>query len=133
MKDKKNLILTIILSVVAVIILVGAVIILNSSYAPKENGEIKIQLVDVENEVLTEKTIEFYEGESLQYLIEKNFENVVFENGMIMSFESFTTPSDWSMFLMIYVNGAESYVGLADIKFTDGTIITFKITEYISS
>jgi len=47
-----------------------------------------------------------------------------------MSIEDYVTPSDWSTFIMIYVDGQMSEVGLKDIKYKDGTLITFQITSY---
>jgi len=55
----------------------------------------------------------------------------VISDGMIMSIETFTTPSDWSTFISIYVNDEMSMVGLLDIKFEDGTKISFINTEYV--
>jgi hypothetical protein len=133
MKNKKNLILTIILSLVAVIILIGAIIILNDSYKPEVDGQIQVELIDLNGNVVLEKTIEFQEGNTLKYLIEQNFSNVVIEDGMLMSIESFKTASDWSTFIMIYVDNEESMFGLLDIEFTNGTLISFKMTEYIYS
>lgn len=133
MKNKKNLILTIILSLVAVIILIGAIIILNNSYKPEVDGQIQVELIDLNGNVVLEKTIEFQEGNTLKYLIEENFSNVVIEDGMLMSIESFETASDWSTFIMIYVDNEESMVGLLDIEFTNGTLISFKMTEFVYS
>ena len=48
-----------------------------------------------------------------------------------MSIETFTTPSDWSTFISIYVNNEMSMVGLLDIKFEDGIKISFINTEYV--
>ena len=48
-----------------------------------------------------------------------------------MTFEDYVTPSDWSTFISIYVNDEMSMVGLNDIKFEDGTKISFIITEYV--
>lgn len=133
MKNKKNLILTIILSLVAVIILIGAIIILNDSYKPEVDGQIQVELIDLNGNVVLGKTIEFQEGNTLKYLIEQNFSNVVIEDGMLMSIESFETASDWSTFIMIYVDNEESMVGLLDIEFTNGTLISFKMTEFVYS
>ena len=63
-------------------------------------------------------------------LISNNFENVTYNDGMIMSIEKFTTPVDWSKFISIYVDDEMSMVGLADVIFKDGTKISFIITEF---
>ena len=80
--------------------------------------------------IIKEKQIPFNEGDLLVDLISNNFENVTYESGMIMSILDYTTPSDWSTFISIYVNGEASLVGLKDIVFENGTKISFIITEY---
>ena len=65
--------------------------------------------------------------------MEANFDNVVFENGMLMSIDTFTTPSDWSTFISVYVDDEMSMVGLLDIQFTDGTKISLVMTEFTYS
>ena len=81
--------------------------------------------------VVSERQIEFNVGDTLDQLLKENYENVVITDGMIMSIETFTTPSDWSTFISIYVNDEMSMVGLLDIKFEDGTKISFVNTEYV--
>ena len=133
MKDKKKLILTIVLSLVAVVVLVIASVMVSRHYASQSDGHIKVQLVELDGTTTLEKDVEFKEGDTLQYLLEENFENVVIENGMLMSIENFTTASDWSTFISIYVNGEMSMVGLLEIEFVDGTTISFVMTEFIYS
>ena len=133
MKNKKKLILTIILSLVAVAVLVIAGVMVNEHYASHGDGHIQVQLVELDGTTTLEKNVEFKEGDTLQYLLEENFENVVIENGMLMSIEHFTTASDWSTFISIYVNGEISMVGLLEIEFKNETIISFVMTEYIFS
>ena len=91
MKDKKKLILTIVLSLVAVVVLVIAGVMVSRHYASQSDGHIKVQLVELDGTTTLEKDVEFKEGDTLQYLLEENFENVVIENGMLMSIENFTT------------------------------------------
>ena len=131
MKDKKKLILTIVLSFVAVVVFVVASIMINDHFASQSDGQIQVQLVNLEGNTTIEKEIDFKEGDTLQYLLENNFDNVVIENGMLISIEDFTTASDWSTFISIYVNNEMSQVGLLEIHFTDGTLISFVLTEFI--
>lgn len=131
MKDKKKLILSIILSIVAVAVFIGAYLMINNNYESDKDGQITVVLVELDGTTAMEKTIDFKEGDTLQQLIEQNFNNVVIENGMIMSIETFTTPSDWSTFISIYVNDEMSMVGLAEIQFTNGTKISFIMTEFV--
>ena len=133
MEDKKKTFLTIVLSLVALIVLVIACVMVSKHYASQNNGHILVELIDLEGTTVLEKNIQFKKGDTLQYLLEDHFENVVIDTGMIMSIESFTNAPDWSTFISIYVNGEMSMVGLLDIEFVDGTTISFVMTEYIFS
>lgn len=129
MKDKKKLILTIVLLLVAVVIFVGVYLKINSKYTTDSDGQIQVEIVDLDGVVIKDKTIEFNEGDTLKELLEENFNNVVFESGMLMAIEDYTTPSDWSTFLCVYVDGQMSMVGLLEVQFTNGTKISLVITE----
>ncbi len=129
---KKNLILKIVLSVIALGVVVLCVVLLHNSFKPDYDGIITVEVIDLDGSVINKKEIEFKENDQLMNLIEDNFNNVTYQNGMIMSVEDYNTPSDWSTFISIYVNDEISPVGLADIVFTDGTKISLIITEYIS-
>ena len=83
MKDKKKLILSIILSIVAVAVFIGAYLMINNNYESDSDGQITVVLVELDGTTAVEKTIDFKEGDTLQQLIEQNFNNVVMENGMI--------------------------------------------------
>lgn len=133
MNNRKNRILTIILSLIGVIVFVIASVMVSRHFASKSEGQIQVQLIDLEGNITKEKEIEFDKGDTLQYLLEENFDNVVIENGMLMSIENFTTPLDWSTFISIYVDNEISPVGLLDIEFKDGTLISFVMTEFIYS
>ena len=133
MKSKKKLILTIALSLVAVVVLVELYLKINSKYTSDSDGEIQIELVALDGSIIKKKTIDFNEGDTLEQLLEENFNNVVFENGMLMAIEDYTTPSDWSTFISVYVDGEMSMVGLLEIQFVNGTKISLIITEYIYS
>lgn len=129
---KKNLILKIVLSVIALGAVVLCVVLLHNSFKPDYDGIITVEVIGLDGSVINKKEIEFKENDQLMNLIEDNFNNVTYQNGMIMSVEDYNTPSDWSTFISIYVNDEMSPVGLADIVFTDGTKISLIITEYIS-
>lgn len=129
---KKNLIIKIILSVIALGVIILSVYLLKDSFKPTYDGTLTVEVVDLDNSIIKIKEIAFNEGDSLIDLISNNFDNVTYDNGMIMSIEDFNTPNDWSKFLSIYVNDEMSNVGLADIVFEDGTKISLKITEFIS-
>ena len=129
MHDKK-LIIKIILSVAALVLVFLSVYLLKDSFKPDYDGVITIEVIDVNGDTIKEKEINFNEGELLVDLISDNFENVTYDNGMIMSIENYTTPADWSTFISIYVDDEMSMVGLADIKFENETKISLIITEF---
>ena len=127
---KKKLILNIALSVVAIAVVILCVFSLKDSFRPTFDGVITVEYVDVEGNVKKQKEITFVEGDSLTTLIEENFENVTFDNGMLMTIEDFITPPTWQYFIYVLVDGEASQVGISDIEFTDGTKITLMVTMY---
>ena len=127
----KKKIIQIIVSIVGVAVLALCIVWLTKSFVSTSDGEIEVAYINAENEVVKEVKIEFDEGDLLLDLLKENFDNFVFENGMLMAIEDFVTPSDWSFWIAIYVDGEMSNVGLTDIVFTDGTEIDFVITEFV--
>lgn len=128
--NKKKLILTIGLSALAVCAIVICFILIAKPFTPKGDGEITVEYVALDGTVIKEKEIVFNEGDQLIDLIKENFDNVVFENGMILGIEDFVTDSTWNPFISIYVDGEESMVGIVDIEYTDGTVISLKLTSF---
>ena len=131
MNDYKKKIIQIIVSIVGVAVLALCIVWLTKSFVSTSDGEIEVAYINAENEVVKEVKIEFDEGDLLLDLLKENFDNFVLENGMLMAIEDFVTPSDWSFWIAIYVDGEMSNVGLTDIVFTDGTEIDFVITEFV--
>ena len=127
---KKKLILNIALSVVAIAVVTLCVFLLKDSFKPSYDGVITVEYVDVEGNVKKQKEITFVEGDSLTTLNEENFENVTFDNGMLMTIEDFITPPTWQYFIYVLVDGEASQVGISDIEFTDGTKITLMVTMF---
>ncbi|HIT49526.1 MAG TPA: hypothetical protein IAD46_00720, partial [Candidatus Pelethenecus faecipullorum] len=89
-------IVTILISFFVLIAMIIGIWQITKSFQADTTGTIKIELVDLEDTIVLQKTIPFEKGDTLPSLIEENFKNVVFENGMLMQIESFTTPTDWS-------------------------------------
>ena len=127
MKSFKKIVLTII----ALVVLVLGGMIFSKTFSSTSDGSITVELVELDGSLKSSKEIEFETGDQLLTLIEENYENVIVENGMLMSIDTFTTASDWSTFISIDVNGEASMVGLNDIEYEDGMIISFKMTEFI--
>lgn len=118
------------LSVVAVLVLIVGGMFLKNRFTSQEQGHITVELVDLDGKQIIEKDIAFAEGDELLTLLEKNFNNVKFENGMLMNIEDYETPEDWSTFLSINVDDEMSMVGIPEIQYKDGTKISLIITEY---
>ena len=129
--NKKNLVLKVVLSIVCVAIL-GVVIYFGSkAFASKSDGQIQVVYVDVKGNTISDELIKFNEGDTLVKLLQDNYDNVTIENGMIMTFEDYVTPSDWSSYICIYVNDEMSMVGILEIQFENNTKISLVITEYV--
>ena len=128
---KKMLIIKIVLSIICFFALTFIVIASKNAFESKADGEIQVVYVDVEGNTISDKIIKFKEKDTLVKLLQDNYNNVVIENGMIMSFEDFNTPSDWSQFISIYVNDEMSMVGILEIEFENNTKISLIITEYV--
>ena len=135
MQKKNKIILTIFLAFVAIFGIIFVSVIMMNNYSSKSDGKITIAVIDEDGKTIKEKDIDFNKGDKLEKLILDNFDNVTFDNGMIMTIETLETPSDWSYFICIYVDGLEeenkSMVGYSDIEFKDGTKIYFVFTELI--
>ena len=128
---KINIILTSVISFLCLVALIVVVIIKNTEEKAKRDGAIIVELLDVDNSMIKSKDIIYFEGDTLTLLISDNFENVVFDNGMLTEIEDYKTPADWSTFISVYVNDEMSMVGISDIVIADGMKISLIITEYI--
>ena len=129
--NKKKLILSSVLSVILLGILVLCVYLIKDKFKSDTDGEIQIVIIDLDKNIISDQKISFKNGDTLDKLLQDNYDNVVITDGMIMSIDNFTTASDWSYFISIYVNDEMSTVGLLDIEFTNGTKISFVLTEYV--
>lgn len=105
--------------------------ICSCSFTSDDKGTITVELVELDQTVAITKEIKFNEGDELVSLLEANFENVVVKDGMLISIEHFKNADDWSTWICIYVDNEMSNYGVTQLQFKDGTIISFRITEYI--
>lgn len=122
MKRVKAILLTLIL----LFTLVGC------NNAANGSGNVEVEVVALDGSIIREKTIEFNSDDTLEELIKSEFDNVVFDNGMLMEIENYKTPSDWETFISVYVDGKMSMVGISDIKLVDNMVVSLIITEFIS-
>ena len=120
----------VVLTIAALGVLVFGGMFFSKNFTSTSDGSITVELVELDGTKRV-KEIEFNTGDILLTLLEENYDNVVVENGMLMSIDTFTTASDWSTFISIDVNGEMSMVGLNEIEYEDGMIISLKLTEFI--
>lgn len=125
LKSSKKLIV----SIVAVVVIVCGIFLAKNAFSPKYDGTMKVEIVDMSGKTINEKDIQFNEGDKLVTLLDENFDNVKVENGMLYTIDQLTTPEDWSSFICIYVNDEMSEVGIEEIQFEDGTVLSFRDTE----
>ena len=132
MSKKLNIILTIIISLIACIGIVFTIIFINNPDFAKTKGTVTIELVDLDDKKVLSKDINFKEKDTLVSIVSNEFDNVLIENGMVITIEEFTTDTlDWSVYISILVNGEYSMLGINDIELVDELIVTFKMEEYI--
>ena len=131
--QKKQKVLTIILSIIAAAILVVCIIVGGKSFSANYDGKIIVEVVDIDGEVIKDKKIKFSEGDTLVGLLTDNFDNVLVtgegEWQMIQKIETIENAADWSTYISIYVDDVESPVGIASIEFADGMKISLKLIE----
>ncbi|MGM9912040.1 DUF4430 domain-containing protein [Floccifex sp.] len=120
----------IILTVALLLVLLAGIFIPKQLSKSSNDGVIDVVVEQVDHSIVCEKEVPFKEEQTCPEVIKENFDNVVIENGMIMSIETLTTPDDWSEFISIYVDDEMSEVGIEEIKLQDGMKISFVMTEY---
>ena len=132
MSKKLNIILTIIISLIACIGIVFTIIFINNPDFAKTKGTVTIELIDLDDKKVLSKDINFKEKDTLVSIVSDEFDNVLIENGMVITIEELTTDTiNWSVYISILVNGEYSMVGINDIELVDELIVTFKMEEYI--
>ena len=130
---KINIILTSIISFLCLVALIVVIVIKNTDQKAKVEGTVIVELLDLDNSMIKSKEIGFYVDDTLTKIITDNFDNVVFDNGMLMEIENYKTPADWSTYLSVYVDDEMSMVGISDIVLSDGLKISLVITEFINN
>ena len=113
----------------AITIIIVCFLFLSNSFASKTEGTIEVSVVNLNGDTIVSKKIAFLEGDSIERLLTDNFENVVIKDGFLYSIDKLSTPEDWSTFICLYVDGQMSDVGILEIKFKNGTKISFVDTE----
>ena len=121
----------IVLTIISLLVLVLGSLYLSNNFTSKTQGDVLIELIDIDGNISDSRRIDYQKGDTLVSLIESNYYNVLIENGMLMTIEDFETASDWSTFISIYVNDEMSMVGINDIMFDNNTKISFVMTEFV--
>ena len=121
----------IVLTIISLLVLVLGSLYLSNNFTSKTQGDVLIELIDIDGNISDSRRIDYQKGDTLVSLIESNYDNVLIENGMLMTIEDFETASDWSTFISIYVNDEMSMVGINDIMFDNNTKISFVMTEFV--
>lgn len=94
-----------------------------------KSNNIIVQVKDINGILIEEKEIFLKQDESNFDLIKNNFDNVTYEDYMIMSIESIETKNTSKTFIAIYINDELSSKGLNDIEFKNGDVICFVETN----
>ena len=116
------------------VLLIGGFFLIKNVSVADSDGVITIEVIDKEENVLKVKEIEFRKGDTLVKLLEKNFDNVVFNStsygNLLLCIESIETDFTTS-YISIYVNDESSMVGIDGIELIDG--IKISLIEVILS
>ena len=121
-------------SLVLIIVAIFALVVLgrNTIFSTDSLGEVTVEVVDLEKNIIKSKDIKFNEGDNILDLIGDNFENFKFQDSeygpFIEHIESI--PAKANSYIMIYVNGEMSPVGIGQIEFKDGTVISLRDEVY---
>jgi len=134
--NRKNLIFKIIASIIALGLMITAFIVVAKKEGAKDSGTITIELVDLENNVLSTKNHDFKKGDTLFQILDNNYD-LEYQNEVygvfITKIDELYAPNRNEYFIKIEVNGEFSSVGVSQIKLEDQMIITFTLTKVILS
>lgn len=133
----KNLILKIILSIIALGLIVTSFIIISEKEKAKDNGVIIVELIDIDNKVISNKEINFKKGDNLLNLLEENY-NLKYDSyiygAYITKIGELDVTNNNEYFIRIDIDGVVSDRGVSQIKLVNNMKITFsliKIGEYL--
>ncbi len=129
---RKKLILKIIYSIIALGLIITVFVMLAKREEAKDNGTITIELIDLENNVLSTKSHNYKAGDTLFKILDDNYdieyENSVF-GGYIIKIDSLHAPNKNELFIKILVNDEFSTVGVSQIKLENKLKVTFILTR----
>lgn len=129
---RKKLILKIIYSIIVLGLIITGFVMLAKREEAKDNGTITIELIDLENNVLSTEYHNYKAGDTLFKILDDNYdieyENSVF-GGYIIKIDSLHAPNKNELFIKILVNDEFSTVGVSQIKLENKLKVTFILTR----
>ncbi len=109
-----------------------AVIVILKRPTSEEVGQIKIELIDIDKNIISEKTHPFESNDTLFKILDTNYE-VLYEvsayGKFLTKIDNLVAPKDGSTFIRIEINGEISTVGVDGIKLKNNDTITFRIVK----
>ncbi|MGI6781664.1 MAG: DUF4430 domain-containing protein [Acholeplasmataceae bacterium] len=130
--NKRNLIIKIISSIIALGLIITSFVFLSKREEAKHSGTITVELIDIDNTLLSTDEINFKKGDTLLGLLEANYE-VEYQmetfGAFIIRIGDLYAPNRFETFIKIEVNGVMSSVGVSSIKLVDQMRITFRLTK----
>lgn len=129
---RKKLILKIIYSIIVLGLIITGFVMLAKREEAKDNGTITIELIDLENNVLSTEYHNYKAGDTLFKILDDNYdieyENSVF-GGYIIKIDSLHATNKNELFIKILVNDEFSTVGVSQIKLENKLKVTFILTR----
>ena len=129
---RKKLILKIIYSIIALGLIITVFVMLAKREEAKDNGTITIELIDLENNVLSTKNHNYKVGDTLFKILDDNYD-IEYENSVfgvyIIKIDSLHAPNKNELFIKILVNDEFSTVGVSQIKLENKLKVTFILTR----
>lgn len=117
-------------TVLAALILILVIIFNNNPYKSKEAGEIVIALVDIDENIISNRNIKYSKYNTFEDILKENY-TVKIDNGFLMEIDSLVTPQDFSSFICLYHNDKMAETGVNKIKFKNGDNFSFVMTRVI--
>ena len=132
--NKKKLILSIGVSLLLIAVMVIGIYFVSKPFTSEYDGVITVEVVNLENDIIKSKEIEFNKGDKLRDLVSSNFENFVVEESeygaYILRIEDIVNDDDLFIYIAIYVNDEYANSGLDTLEFSDGDKISFKAESW---
>lgn len=129
---RKKLILKIIYSIIALGLIITGFVMLAKREEAKDNGTITIELIDLENNVLSTEYHNYKAGDTLFKILDDNYD-IEYENSVfgvyIIKIDSLHAPNKNELFIKILVNDEFSTVGVSQIKLENKLKVTFILTR----